>query len=36
VQVKLTSGEEIQRYYFAPDPAATEQLAARAIWLRNL
>jgi predicted metalloprotease with PDZ domain len=37
VQVKLTSGEEIQRYYFAPDPAATpEQLAARATWLHNL
>jgi hypothetical protein len=37
VQVKLTSAEKIQRYYFAPDPAATpEQLAARAIWLRNL
>jgi predicted metalloprotease with PDZ domain len=37
VPVKLTSAEEIQRYYFAPDPAATpEQLAARATWLRNL
>jgi S1-C subfamily serine protease len=37
VPVKLTSAEEMQRYYFAPDPAATpEQLAARATWLRNL
>lgn len=37
VRVKLATSEEIQRYHFAPDPAATpDQLAARAAWLKNL
>ena len=37
VHVKLAAIEEIHRYSFVPDPAATpDQLAARAVWLRNL
>jgi predicted metalloprotease with PDZ domain len=37
VHVKLAGIEDIQRYNFTADPAATpDQLAARAVWLRNL
>ncbi|AMJ67952.1 hypothetical protein AXW84_00935 [Hymenobacter sp. PAMC 26628] len=37
VRVKLAAAEDVQRYHFAPDPAATPgQLAARAVWLKNL
>lgn len=37
VRVQPVVAEDVQRYRFAPDPAATpDQLAARATWLKNL
>lgn len=37
VRVQPVVAEDVQRYRFAPDPAATpDQLAGRATWLKNL